>query len=68
MEQRMKKRPTDRRRRQGKGNIGIIILVLILIMVVGYFVYINYILKKVIILQILLILMLKHKIHQIWII
>ena len=41
------KRPTDGRRRQGKGNIGIILLLLILIIVVGYFVYINYIFKKV---------------------
>ena len=47
MEQRIKKRPTDGRRRQGKGNIGIILLLLILIIVVGYFVYINYIFKKV---------------------
>ena len=47
MEQRTQKRPTDGRRRQGKGNIGIILLLLILIIVVGYFVYINYIFKKV---------------------
>ena len=46
MEQRMKKRPTDGRRRQGKGNIGIILLVLIMIIVLGYVVYINYIIKK----------------------
>ena len=46
MEQRMKKRPTDGRRRQGKGNIGIILLVLILLIVLGYVVYINHIIKK----------------------